>query len=101
MAKIIRLITGALILFAILFLINGFAGKCTKRCGVAYGKHTLESAEGKRFYRIYVKGDSNVLDVQTQHWDYSSINAGDSVCYTIRYGLFTQSIIEMYNAQKK
>ena len=86
MAKIIRLFTGALILFAILFLINGFAGKCTKRCGVAYGKHTLESAEGKRFYRIYVKGDSNV---------------GDSVCYTIRYGLFTQSIIEMYNAQKK
>ena len=101
MEKIIRLITGAILLFAVLFLVNAFAGNCTRQCGVAYGKHTLQSADGQRFYRIYVKGDSNLLDVQTQDKDYSSIKAGDSVYYTIRYGLFTRHIIELYNAHKK
>jgi len=88
-------------LFSVLFLVNAFFGECTQKSGIAHGKHTLQSAEGKKFYRIFVKGDSGILDVQTQEENYPTIEMGDSVYFNIRYGLFTRSIIEMYNARKK
>ena len=88
----------ALCLYAFLFLVNAFAGKCSTKYGISHGKHTLESADGKRFYRIYVKGDSSILDVQTQSYYYDKIDIGDSVVYEVRTGLFTGGIIEQYNA---
>jgi hypothetical protein len=101
MEKIIRIIMIGVGLFAVFCLVNAFGGQCTKKCGVSNGKHTLQGADGKRFYRIYVKGDSGVLDVQTQEEDYPLIDMGDSVCYEIRYGLFTNTIIETFNAKCK
>jgi hypothetical protein len=86
MEKIIRFIMICIGLFAVF---------------VSHGKHTLQGADGKRFYRIYVKGDSGIVDVQTQEEDYPLIDMGDSVCYEVRYGLFTNTIIETFNAKCK
>lgn len=101
MEKLLRIFMLCIGLIAVFCLVNAFGGECTKKCGVSRGKHTIESADGKRFYRIYVKDDSGVLEVQTQEADYPTIEMGDSVCYEIRYGLFTKTIIETFNAKIK
>lgn len=101
LGRIIKLTIGLLIVGAVLFLVDAFAGICTQTRGICVNKHIVQSADGKNFYRIVVKQNLDVLEVQSQSWDYDSINIGDSVYFTIRQGLFTNSIIERYNAIKK
>jgi hypothetical protein len=88
-------------LLGFLFLVNAFFGKVTTLGGKVVEKRIVKNEQGYPFYRVFVKSDSGLVQVQTQPHDYPTINLGDSVTYKVRKGLFIHNIIETYNAKLK
>jgi hypothetical protein len=86
---------------AFLFLLNAFLGKCTNHYGRVVEKRVVRNSQGHPFYRVLVRTDSDIVQVQTQPQTYPTINVGDSVNYTIRKGLFIPNVIERFNANPK
>jgi hypothetical protein len=88
-------------LLGFLFLVNAFFGKVTTHGGKVVEKRIVKNVQGYPFYRVFVKSDSGLVQVQTQPNDYPTINVGDLVTYKVRKGLFIHNIIETYNAKLK
>jgi hypothetical protein len=100
-STIVLIIMYLLGLFAFIFLSNAFFGKITTHQGKVLRKFIHYNAEGKPFYRVTIVVDSKLVDIQSQPNQYKFIEAGDSITYYVRVGLFDNSIIEQYNAQVK
>jgi hypothetical protein len=101
MKELLKIIMLYLGIFAGLYLLNAFGGKCTTHQGKVIQKRIVKNSQGHPFFRVLVKNDSSVVQVQTQPYAYPTINVGDTVNYTIRKGLFIPNVIETYNATKK
>jgi hypothetical protein len=88
-------------LLGFLFLVNALFGKVTTLGGKVVEKRIVKNVQGYPFYRVLVRTDSDIVQVQTQPQTYPTINVGDSVNYTIRKGLFIPNVIERFNANPK
>lgn len=88
-------------LFAFVFLANAFFGKVSLHEGKVKKKYVKSNTQGQSFYRVCIANDSNLVDLQSQPYDYKEIEVGDSIIYYVRRGLFNNEIIERYNAKLK
>lgn len=88
---------------AFLFMIisNIFLGSITTHHGKVLTKFIHYNQKGDPFYRVSIIVDSKLVDIQTQPNQYEIIEAGDSITYYVRKALFTNNIVEQYNAKVK